>query len=254
MNDPHVNEITYILKTPEDVTFEKCPAFILDDTTHKFVLENNILTCLFKTHFPDLVSAKAFIEPILRAWEIHTALQFNDDIHFIYKDANIIDRNPIPNSVSIISASANCNASAFGNVKISVTRSVYPSPPSNFTINPDVETLWFRYNLYLQDKDSLLSMAYFCLSFLEGLARGRHKITSIFCIERDVLNKLGYLTSERGDKKTARKGKDHSFIPLTAQEENWIKACVKTIIRRLGEPYQSTLKPSMIKMSDLPKL
>jgi hypothetical protein len=251
LNDPHVNAIYFNLITDETLTFENCRAIIQDETTYKLSLENNILMCEFKTHFSDIGSAQKFIIPILRAWELDSALKFGrEEFHFSYKDADVVDRNPSPGSVSV-NVSASCAICAMCTHKIHVSKSTYPTPPLNFVINPDVETLWFRYNMYLQGKELLTSMAYFCLSFLEGLAGKRSKISTIYYIERDVIDKLGDLTSAKGDLKTTRKGKDHKFLPLSDNEKRWIEFCVKTIIRRLGE---SAPKPSMITMSDLPKL
>lgn len=42
-----------------------------------------------------------------------------------------------------------------------VTLHKYPDPPKLFILTPDVETLWHRYEGYLQGKEPLSSMAYF---------------------------------------------------------------------------------------------
>ncbi len=113
--------------------------------------------------------------------------------------------------------------------------------------------------MYIKGKEPLLSMAYFCFTHLLNLAerdkgkgKRKEKASEKFYIEDDVLNKLGCLSSARGDKTTARKSIENS-IPLTAIEEKWVKDCIKLIIRRVGE-ININPKPNVIKMSDLPQL
>ncbi len=60
----------------------------------------------------------------------------------------------------------------------------------------------------------LLSMAYFCLSYMEGLAGNRNLLSCTYNIGRDVLDKLGDLTSATGDEKEARK-REGPFIYKT---------------------------------------
>lgn len=253
MNDPHVNTLFYSLKTPENTSYKECPPIVHEDTTHKFTLDGDTLVCELKVHFPDVKSARSLIDPELRAWELNAALDNGrEEILFEYKNANVIDQNPpASNSVSIIAQSVECTLKVSADLKIHVTKSNYPTPPVDFFVSPEVETFWHRYNMYLQGKEPLLSMAYFCLSRLETLAGKMNQIPSTFFIELAVLKKLGYLTSKKGDLKTARKGKGHTFQPLTSDEQKWIESCIKIIIRRLGDTSPS---PTMITMAHLPQI
>lgn len=78
-------------------------------------------------------------------------------------------------------------------------------------------------------------MTYLCLSYLEGLAGSRREASIKYKIDFEVLKRLGDLSSERGDKLSARKGKSNSFLPITDDEKVWIENIVKKIIRRIGE-------------------
>ncbi len=93
-------------------------------------------------------------------------------------------------------------------------------------------------------------MAYYCLSFLEGNEKDkRKKAEKCYDIDFAVLDKLGELTSARGDQTTARKA-SQSTSPLSASESNWIDATIKAIIKHLA-----TRQPGQtLKMSDLPPL
>jgi len=56
----------------------------------------------------------------------------------------------------------------------------------------------------------------------------------MFQISAPVLRKLGDLTTNRGDEKTARKYMPRPR-PYHPQEETWIKDVVRALIRRVGE-------------------
>ncbi len=58
--------------------------------------------------------------------------------------------------------------------------------------------------MFLDGQEPLLSMANFCLTVLEWDAGGRPAAASKYNVNLEVLRKLGYLVSERGDVSTAR--------------------------------------------------
>ena len=79
-------------------------------------------------------------------------------------------------------------------------------------------------------------MAYFCLTVFDARAGGRRKVAKKYQISKKVLAKLGYLTSNVGDRHTARKfSKDSDGRPYTPAEIAWIEGAVKDLIRRKAE-------------------
>ena len=119
---------------------------------------------------------------------------------------------------------------------VHLARSNYPTPPTRFTVSPDVDTLWHRYEGYKHGREPLLGMAYACLTFLEAQVRGREKAARTYAIDTAVLRKLGDFTSNLGDERTARKFHTRSTRrPPTGQEATWIDAAIRMIIRRVGE-------------------
>lgn len=259
MRDPHVNSLKYKLLTGNEVSYENCLPIEYENDIFTLKLADGILLCNFKEHFASVDLAKVEIESLLRSWEIDVAIKYGrGELKFVFVDADIVDRSPPPPGtvlISAISASATMSASTSCSATIHVERGKYPSIPNNFAVNPDVETLWQRYENYLNGREQLLSMGYFCLSFLENLAGGRRDlIVSKYLIERMVLDKLGDLTSAKGDHLTARKGIGHNFQPITQQEKVWIEECVKKIIHRVGEYQKDPSSLTMITMSCLPIL
>ena len=105
---------------------------------------------------------------------------------------------------------------------MSVGRWQSPPPPVDLSASPDVETLWFRYEMYRQDKEPLASMAYFCLTVIEALAGGsRRRAAKTLVVDFSILDTLGRLVSQKGDAKTARKYSPSSES-LHPHEATWI--------------------------------
>jgi len=74
-----------------------------------------------------------------------------------------------------------------------------------FRLNPDAESILLRYHGHLDGREPLPAMAYFCLTVLEAKTGGRESAARAYRIEKAVLNRMGELTSLRGDRLTARK-------------------------------------------------
>ena len=119
-------------------------------------------------------------------------------------------------------------------------------------MTPDVETMWQRYEGYLNSNEPLPAMAYFCLTVLEAKAGNPDKAAKAYRISKRVLGRLAELTSQHGDEKTARK-MPNSPRALTEGEIAWIEVAVTGIIRRLAE-HGSGIPLAEFTMNDLPPL
>lgn len=254
MRKPHVNNVSYKLETDEEYSYVNCPPIDYENDLFSAKLADGILTFIFKQHYDLVDKARAEVENLLKTWEIDAALKYGrGKLKFKYLDAEVIDLDPPPPGTVYVETAAigmglSCSAT------VHITSSKYPEIPNDFEANPDVETLWQRYEIYLDGREPLLSLGYFFLSYLEYLSGGRDQIQNIFLIEKHVMRKLGELTSLRGDRLTARKGKGHSFQPITKNEKIWVEECIKKIIRRLGEHQKDPSTLIMITMNDLPLL
>jgi hypothetical protein len=260
MNDPHVETLVYQLKTASNVHYENAQPIDVDYEEYSGRLESNQLICEMKMHYPHIDAARSVVEASLRAWEVDVALRFGrGELEFVYMKAKVIDRNPSPpGSPQKSQISGRGQITASGHASIGVVRRQYPHPSMLFRISPDVETLWKRYEMYLDKKEPICSMAYFCLTVIEVKAGGkpeaRRKASRIFSIDKEVLDKLGELTSIRGDSLTARKAALGSTpSPLSDKENKWIEAVIKQLIHRMGENWSDRKLP-VIKMSELPPL
>jgi hypothetical protein len=268
MNDPHVERLRYRLKVnPSQLSFESPPPLFQEYDAFGIRLENGILTVEMKEHHASVESAKEKVEGFIRDWMIYAAFDFDWDLlNFEYENAEVIDRKPSPRVPGQITGDGNITlpmltCKGTGTVH-PLKLSEYPAPPARFRATPDVETMWFRYQQHLQDKETYQSLGYFCLSLVQwstGVGKGaRCAASRMYNIDRDVLDKLGELTSERGTQREARKlDSGSTLVPLTDVERRWIREALKMLIRRKGEyDFEPATGASLkqITMTDLPKL
>jgi hypothetical protein len=258
MTDPHVESLRYRLEAGKGVTFNNPPPIDYDAKAYWLHLEDDILTIEMKDHFDTERKARESVEGFLQAWEIKAALDFGkDEIHFVFEGSRIIDRNPPPpGQPQVAEASIELSTSAAISVSGQVTRQSYPAPPSSFKVSPDVETMWSRYQAFIDNREPLTSMGYFCLTLLQQSAGGPKQAANMYNIEQVVLKKLSELTSTRGDKAEARKlGAGAKLTPLTGDERLWMMEAVKALIRQKAHyDFDSTMPLQQLKISDLPKI
>ena len=248
-----VETLLYRIKIRKDVTFNFEP-YTIRTPIYVFDISPEKMLCSPLNDYPDVVAARTDLELFLKSWEIDSALSTDSkDFTFIYESASL--RDPDQPNVIFEEAEQRITVTATGGGH--VIRNSFPTPPSDFHIKFDVELLWFRYEAYLQKRETLQSMGYFCLSYLEHLCsiKLNRKATRIdlentYKIKKNVLDRLGDLTSAKGDVYSTRKGKDNSFQSLTTSEVTWIEKCVKTIIHRIGESNPSKL----IELTDFPPI
>ncbi len=258
MNDPHVVRLRYKLVTGGSVSYNRPPPVSFGDSAFDLKLEDGILTAEMKEHHSSVGSAIERVRPAIRAWEIHAALTLERGaLRFEYDSAELVDRvPPPPSSGGPVALSAAIVGLATVSANLNVLRPQYPAPPTAFKVTPLVELLWSRYERYLDGKEPLTTMGYFCLSAVQAEAHGKRRASNQYAIDEDVLTKLGELTSVVGTGLTARKLDARSTKRAhTPGEQYWIAEAVKTLIRRVAEyDYNPGAPLTQITMADLPKL
>lgn len=259
MIDPHVESLRYKVVTRENFSYRQPPPIEVQYPEFSGRLEEGILICSMKQHYSAVTEAEKAIQPHLRAWEIWTDIKYGrKELRFepLSKEAIIVDQNSSPPGLAIRIETMGGGGIVFGGPSSeSAARNQYPDPPMDFKHSPDVETLYHRYEMYLEGKEPLPSMGYFCLTVLFMKTDGKHVVATaskLSKIHKDVLKKLSYLTSKKGDSTTARKALP-SPVPLSDKERAWVEAAVKMVILRVGETH-SGKDLSPITMSNLPTL
>jgi len=259
MNDPHVKALCYKVSVGKDVDYKNAPT--LTETTPEFEFSLNGETAIFtmKQHYSSANEAKVVVEPYLRAWHILIGLVHDpDDLQLKFDHADIIDRAPVSNNKNTINLQAHISAHVVvsDKVHLHVSRGKFPPFPKNFKASPDAETMYLRYKSYLEGRESLTAMAYMCLTVFQASAGGRKEAADMYCIDYDILDTLGRLTSTKGGPEEARKFPKHGkFDPLHPKEKEWIVSVVKALIRRAGEyAHNNKMELNQISIKDFQEL
>ena len=256
MRDPHVTSLTYVAVSSPTDSFDRAQPIQGKIDSLQFTLEHGLLLITPSTHFPSVEKAREFVDPLLEAWQIDIYLRYGEQVlSFAYETGDLIDRNPPPpGSPKIVEIGMAIESDSALSITPLVARARHPEPPVHFRATPTTLTLWHRYQGYKQGREPLPAMAYFCLTVLESSAGSRKDASFAFKISRNVLDRIGELTTERGDRLSARKyGAVASGRPLAGNEVRWLEEVVKAIIRRMGELHALDTLPQ-IDMLSLPQL
>lgn len=258
MNDPHVERIRCRIVLDDSVDYDGAPDVVEETPEFQMLVSGDTALFEMRKHFSSISEARAIVEEYLRRWEVLVGLECGlDELTFSYRDADVIDRAPSLGNKGVVAFAAVMMARTLGiGVKLHVSRNRYPSRPSRFSRSPNVEKMYHRYGKFMRGQEPLTSMAYFCLTVTEKSAGGQQKAAELYQIHRDVLRKLGELSSTRGSPLDVRKApKRGNYLPLTPKARQWILEAVKALIRRLGEwAYDPEGTLDRLTMDDFPEL
>jgi hypothetical protein len=252
MNDPHVKALHYRVVLGKNVDYKKATPLSATNEDFDFTLDGKTAVFEMREHYSTADEAKAVVEQYIRAWDILIGLEQDPgDLRLVFDHADIIDRSPSVNgkNINILNVNVSSHVVFSDHVSLHVSRSKYPTFPKNFAASPDAETMYLRYKAYRENRETLNSMAFMCLTILQEGAGGRKKAAKRYNIDYKILNTLGTLVSTKGDKADARKfPKDGKFDPLRPREKDWIVSVIKALVRRVGE-YAHDPKANLKKLS-----
>lgn len=194
MSYPRVEHVSYRLVESADLEFASSPAVAIDTPEFRGQLSDGLLTLEPKLDFPTEEAIRLVANAFVRAWEISAGLSMGrPSFRRRYEGAAVVNEPPdSPDRNILVSDTVHVK----DELAIKLTPARYPSPPAQFKVTLEVEVIWDRFCRYLAGNEPLLSMAYFCLTFLE---RGNRRGASTrLDIEFDILDELGELSSTRG--------------------------------------------------------
>ena len=249
MNDPHVDELIYRIKHAASVDYKAASALEHDHPDFSIKIDNGTATVTPKEHHATEESARATVEPFLKAWELSSALDNRDRFEFEFQNANVVDRRPTPAIGVFAGVGAFGIAGSIADLRIG--KSAYPSPPIGLSYNTNVELMHHVYRLYCEGDTVISHAAYYCLTELMHAAGGDYKKTSAhFGISVPVLLRLGTLSSEKGGKE-GRKA-EAARSDYTPEERAWLERAMKIVIRRAAEvAYNPKAAERQITMDDI---
>ena len=256
MNDPHVVALIYHIEHDNSVNYEKTRPLVRDEPAFRVKVKDKKVCFKLKKDYATESEARQSIDEYIRIWELDAGLKHGHDYFELKFDrAKIVDRNPPPGEIDLSATFTSGIPTA--SATLTVAPLDYPSPPSGLSIDPDVQTMYDRYMNYHRGYEPLQGMAYFCLTTLEYIAKTRRAAAQHFNISKEVLDKIGELSTKTGGRLGARKRDGVNRDP-TEQERRFLEEAVKKIIYRAAEKIEveKTNNPTknlcQITLSDLP--
>lgn len=166
MNDPHVVALNYAVTHGDTIDYGNAEPLDLDEPEFRLTVADRKVRFEFKTHHATEEGARDSLADYIRNWEFDATLTYGspDSFRLQFEKAEIIDRNPTPGVTRI---GGRLEIRGTGSARLAVGVSKYPSPPSNMSLNSDIETMHHRYMGFRARHEPLESMAYFCLTMLE---------------------------------------------------------------------------------------
>jgi hypothetical protein len=238
MNDPHVSRLRYRAIPASFIDLVDGPQIEVETDAFRAKLTGRQLVLEMTAHFASEAEARCIADPFVNGWAIASGLRRGrSEISFKFVGAQIIDRSATSGGAHQSSASFQLPA-----IQLEATlmngriRTGFPPAAPGFLASQEVEVLWARHQAFIDGREPLLSMAYFCLTFVQMLAGGsRERAAKKYRICRKVLDRIGELTSTHGDYRSARKVVgDKSPKTLTQNDIPWLEAAVRVMIWRVG--------------------
>ena len=235
MNDPHVDVLEYSIEHGPVIDWSQAAPLNLEEDSFDVRAENGRVRFNLKAHYASEEEARLAVEAdYIPSWEFHVGLLRGPNAFKLrFHRAEIVERNP-----SLGPPTLRAHAS-IGPITVTVdlappTPPAFPGPPpSGIRRSPDVDSMFDRYLGHLAGRESLSTMAYFCLTVLERMGGGRSEAAGRFGISENVLEEIGKLSANKGGS-SARKAIG-SNAPYTPKEERFLKTAMQKLIRRAAE-------------------
>ena len=263
MNDPHVVALIYTVEPVKAGRYDKAGRLRYSGSPEfDLTVEDKIARFEFRKFYAYASEAHEAIEPFIQHWEFQAAMRVGSDgFRLRFKEAEIVDRNPLPPEQRPDPQKARARAVFKGEFSVSAEATVvsphYPRPPSGGSVDledPCVVKMKSRYEKYRLGRTTLPDAVNICLTSLEEKYKGRSSAAKAIGVNEKILGKIGDLGANKGGMEEARKaiGTDKEF---TDQERRFLKEALKKIIIRTAQvAADDSQRRPQITMADLPSL
>ena len=239
MNDPHVVALEYRIEHGPDIDWSRAEPLDVQDDRFDIRVENGRVRFDLKEHYATEEDARFSVEAdYIPNWEFDVGLKFGlrcgpDVFRLRFDHSEIVDRNRPPDPLSL-----SVRVSA-GVPRVSADLAPpmppeFPGPPRvAIRRSPDVDSMYQRFLWYLDDREPLAGMAYFCWTVLVYGNGDRSKAARRLGVSNKVLDCIRKLSSYKGG--TGARKEDGRNAPYTPEEERFLKLAIKRLIRRAAE-------------------
>ena len=263
MNDPKVVALIYTVEPVRAGRYDNAgPLRHSDEPEFDLTVKDKIARFEFKKFYRTAHEAREAIEPFIQNWEFPVAMrEESDGFAFEYKEAEIVDRNPLPPGQR--PAPLQARAGAVFELDFSVEAEAtlispdYPPPPAGGSVNlddPAVVKMKSKYEEYRSGATTLPDAANFCCVTALKEKYGSIPEAARQCgISKRVLFKISELAATKGGKE-ARKAEGFD-VEFTRQEKRFLDGALKEIIIRAAQvAADGSQRQPQITMADLPRL
>ena len=256
MNNPRVKKPTYSLVTDEScLSFDDPPTVEGSTVDFEFTLSSGQLVAHLQKHCSTEEEARNLIDPYLSSWVIYHELTGRGGFDFRYDSAEVVDLAPDERESGSLHVALTERIGWQECIDIKITSKAYPRPPTAFSLDPDVESMWLRFKGYRNGKEPLPGAAYFCFTVIKTRAGSLRNAANMLNTSRSILTEFKRICSSFGGSQEARKKMhDTPFRQLTPLHRRWIEAVLRQLILRLGRIAAGDALDSKFTMDDLPSL
>ena len=252
MNDPHVVALEYRIEHDPAIDWSQAAALNLEEDGFDIRADNGRIRFNLKEHYGSEDEARSAVEAdYIPNWEFHVGLVRGPNAFKVRFDrAKIVYRNPSPGQPTL-SAHVSAGSPTIRADLAPRRPPAFPDPPSaGIRRSPDVDSMFHRYLRYLEGREPLSAMVYFCLTVLEHMGGGRSGAAVRFGISKRVLCRISKLSTNKGGS-NARKAIGTN-APHTPEEERFLKSAIQALIRKAAEvEYGPDPKREKITLADI---
>ena len=262
MNDPKVIALVYTVEPVKAGRYDKAgPLRYSGSPEFDLTVEDKIARFEFRKFYAYASEAREAIEPFIQYWEFQAAMRVGSDgFRLRFKEAEIVDRNPLPPEQRPASQKARARAVFSSNFSVRAEATVvsphYPLPPASGSVDPDdpvVIKMKSKYEQYRLGRTTLPDAANFCVTGLKEKYGPLSEAARQCGISKKVLVKISELSARKGGK-DARKAAGFG-VEFTRQEKRFLNLAIPKIIFRAAQvAADDSQRHPLITMADLPKL
>jgi hypothetical protein len=256
VKNPRVERLSYEFRSLEQRhDFSRAAAWEGDLGDFRCRLDQGTMEARPRGDYTSTDAARQALERHLRAWELWAELTNSIRVQFRYKSAQVVDRQSMPDSISVAAHAELAEVGmAANNATVKLGHSQYPPPPSkDLATSPLVEELLGWVRDLREGRQRILVLAYLFATRLTYEYNSEAAAAAALKVSRQVLVTLRKLAAKNDP--SERRKVAGPIQRLTDAERDWITAALPRVTRQVAE-IEAGSSPPKLNMGppDLPRL
>jgi hypothetical protein len=256
VKNPRVERLNYEFRSLEARhDFSQAAAWEGDLGDFRCHLDQGNLKARPRAHYTNVDAARQVLERYLRAWELWSELNNIIRVEFRYKSAQVVDRQPTPDSVSVVAHAETSELVVVANdATVKLGHGEYPSPPSkDLVASPLVEELLGWVRDLREGRQRMLVLTYLFFTRLKYEYKDEVNAAAALKVSRKILATLRKLAAKNDP--SERRKVEGPIQRLTEAERGWITAALPRLTQQVAEIEAGSIPPKLnMGPPDLPRL